>query len=122
MVARGDEHIFEAARRMRDQHVGCLVVVEDEDDGMHPIGVVTDLDLLLAIIGTGAEHVEGLRLAELMSWDRWSPIGATTSTRRSGACAHVVSAASPSSTMRACCEGSSPTTTSSSGWATGSQS
>ena len=25
VVARGDEHILEAARRMRDEHVGCLV-------------------------------------------------------------------------------------------------
>ncbi|MCZ7681593.1 MAG: CBS domain-containing protein [Sandaracinaceae bacterium] len=69
VVARGDEHILEAACRMRDEHVGCLVVVVDEDDGVHPIGVVTDRDLLLAIIGTGPAHVEGLRLAELMSWD-----------------------------------------------------
>ncbi len=69
VVARGDEPLLEAARRMRDQHVGCLVVVEDDEDGTHPIGIVTDRDLLLAILGTGAAHVEGLRIAELMSWD-----------------------------------------------------
>lgn len=69
IVAHGDEHVLEAGRRMRDRHVGCLVVVEDEDDGMHPIGIVTDRDLLNAIIGTHLGRVEDLRLAELMSWD-----------------------------------------------------
>lgn len=69
VVARGDEHILEAGRRLRDQHVGCLVVVEDDDDGMHPIGIVTDRDLLNAMVGTEPRRLADLRLAEVMSWD-----------------------------------------------------
>lgn len=66
-IAEGDEHLLEAGRRMRDRHVGCLVVVEEADDGRHPIGMVTDRDLLLALVG--GEPAEGLRLADIMSWD-----------------------------------------------------
>jgi CBS domain-containing protein len=69
VVARGDERLLEAGRRMRDRHVGCVVVVEDEDDGVHPIGIVTDRDVLTAIVGTELRRAEELRLAEIMSWD-----------------------------------------------------
>lgn len=69
VVARGDEHLLEAGRRMRDRHVGSLVVVEDRENGMHPIGMVTDRDLLTAMVGVIPKRIEELRLAEVMSWD-----------------------------------------------------
>lgn len=68
-IAEGDEPLLEAGRRMRDRHVGCLVVVEEADDGRHPIGVVTDRDLLLALVGGEPRRTEDLRLADIMSWD-----------------------------------------------------
>ncbi len=43
-VARAEESAREAARRMRDQDVGTLVVV---DEKRHPLGIVTDRDLAL---------------------------------------------------------------------------
>jgi CBS domain-containing protein len=69
VVARGDEHVLVAGARMRDEHVGCLVVVADEEDGTRPIGIVTDRDLLGALVGTEPRRLGELKVAEVMSWD-----------------------------------------------------
>lgn len=69
VVAGGNEHLLDAGRRMRDHHVGCLVIVEEADDGRHPIGIATDRDILLALVGVDPRRVEDLRLADIMSWD-----------------------------------------------------
>ena len=47
-----DQHarLSEAARRMRDAHVGALVVTADEPQGRGVIGVVTDRDLVLQLL------------------------------------------------------------------------
>jgi predicted transcriptional regulator len=39
-----------AARLMRDEHVGFLVVYADEDELRKPVGVLTDRDLVLAVL------------------------------------------------------------------------
>jgi CBS domain-containing protein len=39
-----------AAQMMREQHVGCLVVVEPESSSGKPLGIVTDRDLVLSIM------------------------------------------------------------------------
>jgi CBS domain-containing protein len=54
---------------MRDRHVGCLVIVEEAEDGRHPIGIVTDRDVLSALVGVDPRRVEELRIADIMSWD-----------------------------------------------------
>lgn len=56
VVARPHEPVIIGGRRMRDLHVGCLVVVDDRQDGLHPVGIVTDRDLLSALVG---EHADG---------------------------------------------------------------
>jgi signal-transduction protein with cAMP-binding, CBS, and nucleotidyltransferase domain len=42
-----DASVLEVARRMRDEEVGSLVVVDGEDN---PVGIVTDRDLLRRVI------------------------------------------------------------------------
>jgi predicted transcriptional regulator len=39
-----------AAKRMREEHVGFLVVYRDGDELQKPIGVLTDRDLVLAVV------------------------------------------------------------------------
>lgn len=68
-VARRHEHVLDAGRRMRDLHVGCLIVVEDHDDGVHPVGIVTDRDLLLLLVATTPKRAEDLTLGEVMRED-----------------------------------------------------
>jgi CBS domain-containing protein len=49
---RRHEDTISAARTMRDQHVGCLIVTEPmiEEGGERPIGVLTDRDLVTAVL------------------------------------------------------------------------
>ncbi|MBX0296249.1 CBS domain-containing protein [Haloarcula nitratireducens] len=46
--------IDETARKMRDAGVGSTVVVEDD----RPVGIVTDRDLALDVVGTGTDPRE----------------------------------------------------------------
>jgi CBS domain-containing protein len=46
---RGDS-IVEAARLMREHHVGDLVVIEEKDGQRVPVGILTDRDLVVEII------------------------------------------------------------------------
>lgn len=50
VTAEADETLAAAARRMEEHKVGCLVVV---DRKRHPIGIVTDRDLMLHCIAHG---------------------------------------------------------------------
>jgi CBS domain-containing protein len=68
-VARGHEKVVVAARRMRDLHVGSLVIVEDTDDSVRPVGLVTDRDLLFALVGAHPHSTEELRLEQVVATD-----------------------------------------------------
>lgn len=56
--------VFEAARKMRDENVGAVVVVENEK----PVGIVTDRDVALALT------VEGVVAAAPVSEIMTSPV------------------------------------------------
>jgi predicted transcriptional regulator len=47
--------LAEAARLMRDQHVGYLVVTDMNRDGRVPVGVITDRDIVIKVV---AKHVD----------------------------------------------------------------
>lgn len=49
VTAGSGETLSPAARRMRDNHVGTLIIVE----GQKPVGIVTDRDLALALGADG---------------------------------------------------------------------
>jgi CBS domain-containing protein len=53
VVARKDTAIQEAARLMREYHVGDLVVVEDRGAVRIPVGIVTDRDLVVGVLAAG---------------------------------------------------------------------
>lgn len=52
--ATRDESIVDAARRMRDQHVGCLVVVERHARGRVPVAMLTDRDIVVHAVAEGS--------------------------------------------------------------------
>ena len=45
----------DVAALMRERHVGDVVVVEDRDGGVVPIGVLTDRDLAVELMATGID-------------------------------------------------------------------
>ena len=62
------ETIVEAARLMRTQHVGDVVVVEQRPVGNIPVGILTDRDIVVELI---AEEVDFLSLGieDCMAFD-----------------------------------------------------
>jgi CBS domain-containing protein len=58
--------ITEAARLMRQYHVGDLVVVDLVDDKRVPVGVVTDRDIVVEIIGESLQ-VDDFTVGDIMS-------------------------------------------------------
>jgi predicted transcriptional regulator len=60
-----EANIKEAAKLMRDEQVGSVLVMETEDDGGTLLGVVTDRDLALCF--ANEEDLEDLRVADIMS-------------------------------------------------------
>ena len=55
VTARPTESIGTCARRMHDEHVGCLVVVEDSDGAAFPVGVLTDRDIAIEVVAFGLD-------------------------------------------------------------------
>jgi CBS domain-containing protein len=58
--------VSEAARLMREQHVGCLIVVDETTDGLVPVGVLTDRDIVTAIVAEDLDP-RTLRVEDVMS-------------------------------------------------------
>jgi CBS domain-containing protein len=67
VIARRDEHVREAAQRMRDLHVGTLVVVGEQDSRRIPVGLVTDRDLVIRVLSETPPNVDALVLGDVMT-------------------------------------------------------
>lgn len=50
--------IVQAAQLMREHHVGCLVVVDDSPDGRLVVGMLTDRDIVTAVV---AEEIDPMQ-------------------------------------------------------------
>ena len=75
VTIEGGEELTAAAQRMREKHVGYLVVVEpiggDRSDperrlGERPIGVLTDRDLVVTVMARGADPTT-LKVEDVMT-------------------------------------------------------
>jgi CBS domain-containing protein len=67
VVAAPETGLREAARLMRDHHVGALVVIEKRDGATRPVGIVTDRDIVVAVVADEGVSPESLTLRDLMS-------------------------------------------------------
>jgi CBS domain-containing protein len=54
-VATPETTVHQAARLMRQMHVGNLIVVDDTRERRRPIGIVTDRDIVLSVVATGLD-------------------------------------------------------------------
>ena len=66
ILAHAEDRLVEVARRMRDRHVGSLVVVDERDDRRYPIGVVTDRDLVVGAMAMRADEIASLQVSDLL--------------------------------------------------------
>jgi CBS domain-containing protein len=68
-VVRKDESVIDAARCMREHHVGNVVVVEERSGEYYPIGILTDRDIVVSIVAKDPEHLSKLMVGDVMSGD-----------------------------------------------------
>lgn len=55
IVARVEDSVLEAARLMRQYHVGNVVVIEERGDVRVPVGIVTDRDVVVEVVAPGLD-------------------------------------------------------------------
>ena len=55
VIAQVEETVLDAARLMREHHVGNVVVVEEREGKRVPIGIVTDRDVVVEIVALGLD-------------------------------------------------------------------
>lgn len=56
----------EAARLLRERHVGCLVIVDETAEGRIPVGMLTDRDIVTAVVAKDVSPLV-LRVADVMT-------------------------------------------------------
>lgn len=67
-VAHRAMPIVEAATRMRERHVGCLVVVDASPKGDSVVGILTDRDIVSSVIAQGLDPGV-IQVEDVMSTD-----------------------------------------------------
>lgn len=68
VIVDGDAPLREAARIMREQHVGSVVVVSTDGKLTRPVGVVTDRDLVVAAFAEDVD-LDAVTVKDVMSPD-----------------------------------------------------
>jgi CBS domain-containing protein len=60
-----DTTVLEAARLMREKHLGDLIIVDDPEDEFAPVGLITDRDIVVKVIGNELSAAQ-TRVGEIM--------------------------------------------------------
>ena len=66
VIVSRDTSLVEAARLMREHHVGSLVVVLERDGKRVPVGILTDRDIVVAVVAKELD-ARKLSVADAMS-------------------------------------------------------
>jgi CBS domain-containing protein len=64
VIATLGESVSAAARRLRDHHVGCLVVTREG----RPVGILTDRDLVIRVVAEGLDPAT-TRIDDVLTYD-----------------------------------------------------
>lgn len=65
VIAEKTLPVVEAAQLMRTHHVGDLVVVEEKAGRRHPVGIVTDRDIVVEVVAAGVDP-DALKVGDIM--------------------------------------------------------
>jgi CBS domain-containing protein len=68
VVAERQTTLVAAAERMREQHVGCIVVIAPSGGGRAIAGLLTDRDIVTAVVAKGLDP-QVLRVEDVMTSD-----------------------------------------------------
>jgi CBS domain-containing protein len=65
VTIRAGASVGEAARLMRENHVGTVVIVGNNRSMLAPIGLITDRDIVVGPIAAGVKDLETLRVEDI---------------------------------------------------------
>lgn len=65
VIAKKALSVVDAAQLMRKHHVGDLVVVEERNGRRHPVGIVTDRDIVVEVVAAGV-NPDALKVGDIM--------------------------------------------------------
>lgn len=65
-IVERHESVLVAAQLMRQHHVGDVVVVEQAGEGVRPVGIVTDRDIVLELVAKSVD-AQGVAVADIMN-------------------------------------------------------
>jgi CBS domain-containing protein len=68
VIVRKEESVVDAAKLMREFHVGSVVVVEDTEGGVKPVGILTDRDLAVEILAAELDP-NAVAVGDVMSYE-----------------------------------------------------
>jgi CBS domain-containing protein len=68
IVTSRTTRLDEAARLMREHHVGSIVVVDETAAGSKPVGIVTDRDIVIEVVAAGVSPAT-VTVEEIMAPD-----------------------------------------------------
>jgi CBS domain-containing protein len=68
VIVRKEDSIVEAAKLLREFHVGSVVVVEDVAGGVKPVGILTDRDLVVEILAAELDPAT-VSVGDIMSYE-----------------------------------------------------
>ncbi len=66
VVAERNTPVQQAAKLMRDHHIGSLVVTEGSAAARRPVGIVTDRDMVIEVVAAGVDY-RTLTVGDVMS-------------------------------------------------------
>jgi CBS domain-containing protein len=67
VVAEPDTDLRTAAQMMRDNHVGALIVVDRKEGARQPLGILTDRDIVVAVVAAPGVRPETLLVRDVMT-------------------------------------------------------
>ena len=67
-IARRETPLVEAAQLMRTEHAGCVVVVDEVREGRLVCGILTDRDIVTAVVAAGVDPAT-LTVEDVMTAD-----------------------------------------------------
>jgi CBS domain-containing protein len=68
IVAKKGETILDVAHRMRDEHVGSVVVIEGlPNENAVPVGILTDRDIIVRVLAATDRHIHSFRVSDVMT-------------------------------------------------------
>jgi signal-transduction protein with cAMP-binding, CBS, and nucleotidyltransferase domain len=67
VTANREMGILDAARLMRDYHVGSLIIVETIENRIEPVGILTDRDIVIEVIAEDVK-LDEVTIGDVMSY------------------------------------------------------